>query len=256
MIGGNKNSFIEQAGCSGLHQDHYNDSITKAMDLKKEAAIKAVSLIQHQQLVGLGAGSTIAFMVELLTEKKEAGLDIKLLSSSFTTRQLLLQKGFTVLSATDVTAIDIYFDGCDQVDKNLHALKSGGGIHTQEKLLASMAKQFILAGDESKYVEQFTVAYPLVIEFLPESLRYVPASIQQLFPDVKTVIRIGDKKDGAVITANGNYLLDVWFNTWPELSQINPLMKKITGVVETSLFYNLAHKAIIAGNDGVRVVEK
>ncbi len=226
------------------------------MDFKKEAATKAINFIQHQQLVGLGAGSTIAFMVELLTEKKKTGLDIKLLTSSFNTRQLLLQKGFTVLSAADVTTIDIYFDGCDQVDKNLHALKSGGGIHTQEKLLASMAKQFILAGDEAKYVEQFTKACPLVIEFLPEALQFVPARLHQLFPDVKTVIRIGDKKDGAVITANGNYLLDVWFNTWPELSQINPMIKAITGVVETSLFYNLAHKAIIAGKDGVRVIEK
>lgn len=226
------------------------------MDLKKEAATKAINFIQHQQLVGLGAGSTIAFMVELLTEKKNTGLDIKLLTSSFTTRQLLLQKGFTILSAADVTTIDIYFDGCDQVDKNLHALKSGGGIHTQEKLLASMAKQFILAGDGAKYVEQFTTACPLVIEFLPEALQFLPASLHQLFPDVKTVVRNGEKKDGPVITANGNYLLDVWFNTWPELSQINPMIKAITGVVETSLFYNLAHKAIIAGNDGVRIVEK
>lgn len=226
------------------------------MDLKKEAATKAINFIQHQQLVGLGAGSTIAFMVELLTEKKNTGLDIKLLTSSFTTRQLLLQKGFTILSAADVTTIDIYFDGCDQVDKNLHALKSGGGIHTQEKLLASMAKQFILAGDGAKYVEQFTTACPLVIEFLPEALQFLPASLHQLFPDVKTVVRNGEKKDGPVITANGNYLLDVWFNTWPELSQINPMIKAITGVVETSLFYNLAHKAIIVGNDGVRIVEK
>ena len=226
------------------------------MNLKKEAAIKATSLIKNQQLVGLGAGSTIAFMVELLVENKKNGLDIKVLTSSFNTRQLLLQNGFTVLHVADVAEIDIYFDGCDQVDKNLNALKSGGGIHTQEKLLASMAKQFILAGDEAKYVEKFTTANPLVIEFMPEALGYVPFGIQQIFPDVKTVIRMGDKKDGAVITANGNYLLDVWFNTWPELSQLNPMMKTITGVVETSLFYNLAHKAIIAGNDGVRIIER
>lgn len=95
-----------------------------------------------------------------------------------------------------------------------------------------------------------------MIEFLPEALRYVPARIQQLFAAVKVVMRMSDKKDGAVITENGNYLLDVWFGSWPELSQLNLIIKSITGVVETSLFYNLAHKAIIAGNDGVKIIEK
>lgn len=226
------------------------------MDLKKQAAIKALSFIEHQQLVGLGAGSTIAFMVELLAEQVKAGLDIKVLTSSFITRQLLLQKGFTVLHVADVEKIDVYFDGCDQVDHHLHALKSGGGIHTKEKLLASMATQFILAGDEGKYVEQFTTACPLVIEFLPEAVRYVQAMIEQLFANTKIAMRMSDKKDGPAITDNGNYLLDVWFGRWPQLSQLNPMMKSITGVVETSLFYNLAHKAIIAGSDGVKVIEK
>ena len=235
---------------------NYNDSIINDVNLKKEAALKAISFIKHQQLVGLGAGSTIAFMVELLSGQVKGGLDIKVLTSSFITRQLLLQKGFSVLPAAGVEKIDIYFDGCDQVDYHLNALKSGGGIHTKEKLLASMATQFILAGDESKYVAQFTTACPLVIEFLPEALRYVPARIQQLFADVKMVMRMSDKKDGAVITDNGNYLLDVWFCSWPELSQLNPIMKSITGVVETSLFYNLAHKAIIAGSDGIKIIEK
>lgn len=235
---------------------NYNDSIINDVNLKKEAALKAISFIKHQQLVGLGAGSTIAFMVELLSGQVKGGLDIKVLTSSFITRQLLLQIGFSVLPAAGVEKIDIYFDGCDQVDYHLNALKSGGGIHTKEKLLASMATQFILAGDESKYVAQFTTACPLVIEFLPEALRYVPARIQQLFADVKMVMRMSDKKDGAVITDNGNYLLDVWFCSWPELSQLNPIMKSITGVVETSLFYNLAHKAIIAGSDGVKIIEK
>ena len=122
------------------------------MSLKKEAALKAISFIKPRQLVGLGAGSTIAFIVELLSEQVKAGLELNVLTSSFSTNQLLLQKGFSVLPVADVEEIDIYFDGCDQVDHHLNALKSGGGIHTKEKLLASMATQFILAGDESKYV--------------------------------------------------------------------------------------------------------
>ena len=226
------------------------------MDLKKEAAIKATEFIQPRQAIGLGAGATIAFMVELLENRVKNGLEIKVLTSSFTTRQQLLQKGFTVAALADVEKIDLYFDGCDQVDKNLQALKSGGGIHTTEKLLASMAGQFIIAGDASKYVEQFTTAVPLVIELLPGALRYVPSKIQQLYPGTKSELRTGNKKEGAAITDNGNYLLDTWFDKWPDLEELNTAVKNIAGVIETSLFYNLVHKAVIAGNSGVRVIEK
>jgi ribose 5-phosphate isomerase A len=226
------------------------------MDLKKEAARKAITYINNKTTVGLGAGSTIAFMIEFLAEEVKKGLALKLVTSSFTTHQLLLQNGFTVQAIADVAEIDIYFDGCDQFDNNLNALKSGGGIHTREKLLASMAKQFILAGDEAKYAEELSTKFPLVIELLPESYRYVLARIQNLFPGVKMVLRISDKKDGAAITENGNYLVDCWFTSWPDLGLLNKQIKAITGVVETSLFYQLADKAIIAGKDGVRILEK
>ena len=226
------------------------------MDLKKSAAQKALAFIKDKNTVGLGAGSTVAFLVDLLAAQVKKGMHVRVLTSSFTTHRLLLAKGFAVQPIADVTEVDIYFDGCDQLDRELNALKSGGGIHTREKLLASMATQFFLMGDETKYSECFDARFPLVIELLPEALRFVPAGIQKLFPGVKNVIRMDDKKDGPVITGNGNYLLDVWFPAWPELAQINPMIKGITGVVETSLFYNLAHKAIIAGNNGIKILEK
>jgi ribose 5-phosphate isomerase A len=94
-----------------------------------------------------------------------------------------------------------------------------------------------------------------VIEVLPDALRFVTARVQLLFFNVLTALRIGDKKDGAVVTDNGNYLIDLWFQDWPELSDLNTTLKSITGVVETSLFYNLARKAVISGTDGVRILE-
>jgi ribose 5-phosphate isomerase A len=226
------------------------------MDLKMEAAKKASKFINNHALVGLGAGATIAFMADLLTEEIKKGLDVKFVTSSFTTNQLLLKRGVTVVPIAQVAEIDIYFDGCDQLDKDLNALKSGGGIHTREKLLASMAKQFILVGDETKYSERFDSRFPVVVELLPEALRYVPATIQELFPGTKCELRMSDKKEGAAISDNSNYLLDVWFENWPELSRINNFIKAITGVVETSLFYHLAHKAVLAGKDGIKILEK
>jgi ribose 5-phosphate isomerase A len=226
------------------------------MNFKQEAAAKAITLVNENNIVGLGAGSTMAYAAEFLKKRIEDGLTVKLVTSSFTTKQLLLKENLPVLPTSLFKEIDIYFDGCDQFDKQLNALKSGGGIHTQEKLLASMAKQFVLVGDETKLVDTFDVKFPLVIEMLPQSLSYVPFKIENLFPGVKTSMRMCDKKDGPVITQNGNYLLDVYFENWPGLTGINQALKSITGVVETSLFYELACKAIIAGENGVIVLGK
>ena len=222
------------------------------MNLKQEAAKQAISLINHHVTVGLGAGATIAYIVEYL---KTLQLPIQLYTSSEDTKTLLQQNGFKVNDIAGASSLDLYFDGCDQFDEDLNALKSGGGIHTAEKLLASMAKEFVLVGDESKYAEQLDTTYPLVLEILPQAISFVIAKVQQLFSGVKTATRY-DVNNRAVVTENGNYLTDVWFPKWPDLSQLNPILKTITGIVETSLFYDMAHKAIIAGSEGVRILEK
>jgi ribose 5-phosphate isomerase A len=225
-------------------------------DFKKEAAKKAITLVSDKTIVGLGAGSSIAYLVQFLREQTENGFNIQILTSSFSTHQLLLKNNFAVQSVDAFKSIDIYFDGCDQFDYELNALKSGGGIHTQEKLLASMANEFVLIGDESKLVANFNHRFPLVIELLPQAVGYIPGCIQKHFPGSTSAYRVSEKKDGFVITENGNYLLDIWFGEWPGLSRINPLLKSIAGVVETSLFYGLANKAIIAGKDGIKVLER
>jgi len=222
------------------------------MNLKQEAAKRAVTLINNHSAVGLGAGATMAYMVEFLSQEKPA---VQLYTSSAATKTLLQQKGFEVNDIAGASSLDLYFDGCDQFDEDLNALKSGGGIHTAEKLLASMAKEFVLVGDESKYAEQLDTTYPLVLEILPQAISFVIAKVQQLFSGVKTATRY-DVNNRAVVTENGNYLADVKFPKWPELSQLNPILKTITGIVETSLFYDMAHKAIIAGSEGVRILEK
>ncbi|MCW3112929.1 MAG: ribose 5-phosphate isomerase [Segetibacter sp.] len=226
------------------------------MDLKKQAAQKAATLVEDKTTVGVGAGSTIAYLVEFLEKAIKDGLDLTFVTSSFSTLQLLQTKMLNIKASSALKEIDIYFDGCDQLDKQLNALKSGGGIHTHEKLLASMAKQFVLIGDEAKLVDDFDLKYPVVLEILPQAAAFVPAKVNQLFEITRWLMRMNDKKDGPVITENGNYLIDVYFKKWPDLSSINPVLKSVSGIVETSLFYNMANKAIIAGEEGVVVLEK
>ena len=216
-------------------------------DFKKAAAREAISFIKNNKFIGLGDGSTIIYMVEFLKEEKRN--DIALYTSSESTKKLLAEYGFMVNDFSTIYSLDIYFDGCDQFDKNLNALKSGSGIHTTEKLLASMAKQFILVGDESKYAEQLETKFPVVIEVIPVAEIFIQHTIKKLFPGCNMQTRNNK-------TRYGNILIDVWFNIFPELSQLNSTLKNITGVLETSLFYNMAHKAIVAGENGIIIMKK
>ncbi|HEX3079233.1 MAG TPA: ribose-5-phosphate isomerase A, partial [Puia sp.] len=135
--------------------------------------------------------------------------------------------------------------------------KSGSGIHTMEKLLASMAKKFVIIGDESKFVQRFDPGFPLVLEVLPVAVAYVQRIMSSLYPVSVLAIRLlPDQEYEPVLTRNGNLLLDCHFQEWPDLEDLHFQCKKITGIVEISLFYQLVNVAIIAGKDGISRYER
>ena len=224
-------------------------------DYKLEAAKAAFKYIKAGQTIGLGAGSTVFHLVDMISQDVDLARSVVLVSSSFKTNNYLQQHGLNVKSSAVVKHLDIYFDGCDQFDQQLNALKSGGGIHTSEKVLASMAHEFILMGDDTKFVAQLDHTYPLVVEILPQALQIVPDRLTAAYPDATIKLRMSNQKDGAVISENGNLLADIQFTKLPELQQLNIQVKMVPGIVEHSLFYKMATKAVIAGENGVRVIE-
>jgi ribose 5-phosphate isomerase A len=224
------------------------------IDFKKEVAIKCVSLIKKGQVIGLGAGTTIAKLIDQLQTDEELCVSLTFVSSSFKTRLYLLEKGLNLGTNTSNKSIDIYFDGCDCFDANLNALKSGGGIHTSEKIMAAYAKEFILIGDERKLVTIFPEKVPLVLEILPEALNMIKEKIKHLYPESDFVLRMSNQKDGALISDNGNMLADLYFPVYPNLAQLNSNVKLLPGLVEHSLFYQLAKMAIIAGEKGIKII--
>lgn len=228
--------------------------LSAMMDYKLEAAKAALTLISPNQTIGLGAGSTIAHLVNMLAQNPELAASLTFTSSSFKTTQLLSKYGLHIQSPALLNKLDIYFDGCDQFDSELNALKSGGGIHTTEKVLASMAQEFILLGDEGKFSAQLTATYPLVIEILPQALQIVQTKLNALFPSATLTQRMSTQKDGALISDNGNMLVDALFTELPEPVKLNTLVKMTPGVVEHSLFYQMASRAIIAGANGIRTI--
>lgn len=223
-------------------------------DHKIIAAKACLQFLEPGQIIGLGAGSTITHLVNLIAEVSLLSESLTFVSSSFKTRSLLLEKGLHLNYTASLSEISIYFDGCDQFDLELNALKSGGGIHTSEKLLAAMAQQFILIGDDSKRVNKLDHTYPVVLEILPEALKTVSNQVQKLYPDVVVTLRNSTQKDGAVISDHGNFLVDLHFRALPELSALNTSLKMIPGVVEHSLFYGMASKAVISGAHGIEIL--
>lgn len=132
--------------------------------MKKKCAMEALKYIKDKSIIGLGGGSTISYLVSYI---KETGLDVEIVTPSSVTERQCIENGLKVVPAWAVDSISVAFDGCDEIDNNLTALKSGGGIHTKEKIIASMAEDYILLVDESKVVEKLDFKYPVVLEIIP-----------------------------------------------------------------------------------------
>ena len=221
------------------------------MNLKKLAAEEAVKYIKNNTKVGFGGGASIAYAIELLSERiKNENLTIQVVTSSVATKEVCKKYHIALNEEINNQSLDLYFDGCDQFDFELNALKSGAGIHTLEKICASLASEFILLGDNTKRTKKFDIKYPVVVDILPSALFFAMKRIAETIIGATPKIRITTDNDVA-FTENGNILVDIWFGKFPEPKALHQQLKSITGVVETSLFIGLAHKAIVASEDGI-----
>jgi len=221
-------------------------------DLKKDCAKEAMKYIEDGMIIGLGGGRSIAYLIDYI--KGDKNLKVKVVTPSTKTKMLCIENGLDVIHTCSVDKIAVAFDGCDQVDENLNALKSGGGIHTKEKLIASMSKDYIILVDEDKFEKRLTFKAPVVLEILEDSLKYVERKVLEL--GGKPLIRSSDIKDGFTISDNGNLLMNVNFNEVKDIHELNTSLKSICGVIETSLFINVITKVIIASENGIRVISK
>ncbi|CAM3059956.1 ribose 5-phosphate isomerase A [Sporolactobacillus spathodeae] len=223
-----------------------------APDLKWACAQAALPLISEKMTIGLGGGTTISHLVDLLSQADRT--DVRVVTPSQTTRDYCLQKDFTVLNLQDVSKVDVAFDGCDQVDQHFNALKSGGAIHTREKLVASMADDYILLVDESKFVDSLTFDVPVTLEVLPDAYSYVQCEIQQL--GGHAVPRKSPAKDGFTISDYGNIILDASFAKFPNIASLDQKLREIHGIVDTSLFVGCVTKIIVTSPSGSKILEK
>ena len=227
-----------------IDENNLHGILKKVMIMKKKCALYASKLVKDGMVVGLGGGSTISYLIDYVKDK-----DIKVVSPSSKTVLLAQQAGLTVLNTQYVDHVDIAFDGCDEVDSHLNALKSGGGIHTQEKIIASMAGEYIVLVDESKFHETLAFKVPVVVEVLPKAYSVVKKKLEKLNGNVE--LRTASNKDGFLMSDEGNILLDVYFDGVQDIRLLNQTLLMMPGVVDTSLFVDILTGMILVNDKGV-----
>ncbi len=217
---------------------------------KKNAGVFAAQDIADNTFLGLGTGSTAFYFIEEIGRRlKEGSLkNIKAVSSSFSTSILAQEKGIPILQMDQVSEIDIYVDGADEVDPQGHLIKGRGGAMVREKIIAASAAQFWVIVDESKLVPHLGTNFPVPIEVLPFAYKVVEKRITQL--GVTPTLRQAVSKDGPVVTDQGNFILDATFSTQQDFTKLSTIIKQIPGVLDHGIFIHLASKLIIGKEEG------
>lgn len=210
---------------------------------KREAAKAAVEFIDPGTTLGIGTGSTVNCLIELLPSVRER-ID-RVVSSSRASTRLLEDHGFEVSTLNEAGgAIDVYIDGADESTKRLHLIKGGGGALTREKVLASAARRFVCIVDDTKLVGMLG-AFPLPIEVLPMAQAFVSRQL--------TKLRAQPVWREQFVTDNGNHILDVH-----ELAISNPVelenrLNQVPGIVTVGIFAQRpADILLVASDSGVR----
>jgi ribose 5-phosphate isomerase A len=226
------------------------------MNLKQQAAKKALTFIHSGMTLGLGTGSTTAYFVEMLGEKMAAGdlTDICGVPTSEATAQRARELGIPLTTLEKYPQLDVAVDGADEVDPNLNLIKGLGRALLREKIVEVHTRRFVVIVDESKLVDRLGQRGPLPVEVVTFQaqahirwLNTLGCRAEQWFED-----------DGSpVVTDNGNYLTRCWFEGGiPDAYELAEMLSRRPGIVEHGLFLDMASEVIVAGEDGVRMLER
>lgn len=212
--------------------------------LRQKAAQAALNLIEDDIILGVGTGSTVNHFIQALASIKhriEACV-----ASSLETERRLRALHIPVIDCNVAGEIALYVDSADEVNERREMLKGGGGALTREKIVATVAQQFICIADTFKLVDHLG-AFPLVVEVLPIARSYVARELVKLGGD--PVYREG------VTTDNGNILLDVHHLEITTPIQLEESIQLIPGVIECGLFAKRrADKVILASESEIRIL--
>ncbi|WP_456389539.1 ribose-5-phosphate isomerase RpiA [Profundibacter sp.] len=217
------------------------------------AAKRAVDYVEDGMRVGLGTGSTAAWMVRCLGEQvRDGGMKIKGVPTSTRTADLARQVGIEVISLDEAKWLDVTIDGADEYDTNLNLIKGGGGALLQEKIVATASDMMIVIADVSKQVETLG-AFPLPIEVIPFGWQTTKALVEETLVSMDVLgnnVTLRLNGDVPFITDEGNYILDLHLNRIGNARQFALVINQIPGVVENGLFIDICDVVVIGYGDG------
>ena len=215
------------------------------LEMKKIAAQAALQFVKPEMIVGVGSGSTVNYFIEALGTLKD---QIKgAVAASKNSEALLRQQGIEVFSTNDVSGLDIYVDGADEINPQKMMIKGGGAALTREKIVAALAKNFICIVDSSKQVDVLGSTFPLPIEV-------IPMARSQVARKLVTLGGAPEYREG-VVTDNGNIILDVHNFAIMNPVEMEKELNNIAGVVTNGVFALRPANTVIVGTpDGAKII--
>ncbi|EKS28620.1 ribose-5-phosphate isomerase RpiA [Afipia felis] len=227
-------------------------------ELKRAAAAKALEYVEDGMQLGLGTGSTAKHFVELLGERVRGGLRVIGVPTSEATRADAERCGVPLTTLDEIDHLDLTVDGADEIDPALNLIKGGGGALLREKIVAASSARMVVISDDSKWVDTLG-QFPLPVEVIPFGLAATRRALGAAFAQagVAGEISLRQGKDGhAFVTDGGHWIVDAHLGRIPDPPRLAALLSAIPGVVEHGLFIGLAKTAILAGSQGLRIVDR
>lgn len=222
------------------------------MDLKKLVGYEAAALVADGDILGLGTGSTTQFFIEKVGERiRDEELEILGIPTSYQSFFLARNSGIP-LTTLEEHNITLAVDGADEVDPHLNLIKGGGAAHTMEKIVDSSADKFVVIVDESKMVEVLG-KFPVPVEVIPQALRVAQEQLEIM--GGKPHLRMAEQKDGPVITDNGNFVVDVQFESIQQPDKLELGLNSIPGVVENGIFSRVVDEVMVGTPQGLDVLK-
>jgi ribose 5-phosphate isomerase A len=223
-------------------------------NLKQIAAERAAEEVVDGMIVGLGTGSTAAFMVEALGRRVQAGLKIIGIPTSEATASQARGLGIPLTTLDEHSSIDLTIDGADEIDPSLNLIKGLGGALLREKIVASASKRLIVIADESKLVEKLGVRTAVPVEVVPFGWKVTAEGLEEI--GAKCKLRFGVDGKSPILTDGGHYIVDCKFDGIEEPLTVASQIDGITGVVEHGLFLGLTSAVFVGAEGGVRELSR
>ncbi|MBT8401534.1 MAG: ribose-5-phosphate isomerase RpiA [Rhodothermia bacterium] len=214
------------------------------LEAKRAVGRQVADMVEDGMSLGIGTGSTAAFAIEAIGKRiVRDHIRIVGVPTSYAAERLAREHGIPLKTLDNLEELDLAFDGADEVDPAYNLIKGRGAAHAREKVVASQARRFVVLVDSTKMVDVLGTRMPVPIEVIPMALGPVSRAVKRL--GAEPVLRMGERKDGPVVTDQGLWLLDARFPPIEAPDDLDRKLNAIPGIVEHGLFVGMTTDLLV-----------